>query len=333
MIQTKRKNALIIGCIVGGIALVSALLLLLFLPEKRPDPHALLAKTDVLSEQNLCLMAILEEEPTNEEALRSLLINYQKLGADPLTIHATMQAYGAQIELPTAEVQPESAGKIISRGGIATIKNDTSAYAVAQGADTTYYATDEGIYADYHGLQVQISGIKAEALHAAEGGIYFINRAQKAVEYLARDGHKIQRVSTIKARTFTFFNEKIWIVDEEGTLYCGDKTIKTPAPIHSLAATQDTLYAAGLSQEGNAAGILTISAEGQCETLLSSPAHGLFGGADGCLYYLNEQSCPMRYDPKTKEAAILAQKRAKAVTYEQGTVYYMNEKGKIKKIA
>ncbi len=312
--------------------MISAILLLLFLPEKRPDPHALLAKTDVLSEQNLCLMAILEENPKDEEALRSLLINYQKLGADPLTIQATMQACGAQIELPKVESQPESAGKVISRGGIAAIKNYKSAYAVAQGVDTTYYATEQGIYADYHGLQVQISGIKAEALHAAEGGVYFINRAQKAVEYLARDGHKIQPFSTIKARDFTFFNDQLWIVDEEGTLYCGDKAIKTPAPIRSLAATQDTLYAACLNEEGEAAGILTVSAEGRCETLLSSPAHGLFGGADGCLYYLNEQNCPMRYDPKTKEATILAQKRAKAVTYENGTVYYLNEKGKLKTI-
>ena len=121
-------------------------------------------------------------------------------------------------------------------------------------------------------------------------------------------------------------------MDEEGTLYCGDKTIKTPSPIQSLAATRDTLYAAYLGEDASAAGVLTISAEGQCETLLSSPAHGLFGGADGCLYYLNEQNCPMRYDPQTKEAAILAQKRARAVTYEEGRIYYLTEKGKLKTI-
>ncbi len=333
MVQTKRKNTIIISCIAGGIALITALLLLLFLPEKRPDPHALLAETDVLTEQNLCLMAILKEDPSDEEALRGLLINYKKLNADPLTVQATMQAYGAQIELPEVALEPEDAGKLLNRGGIAGMEKYNTAYTVAQGADTTYYATEQGIYADYRGLQVQISSVRAEALHATEGGVYFINRAQKAVEYLARDGHKIEVISSIKARDFTFFNDQLWIIDEKGALYCGDQPISTPAPLQSLAATQDTLYAACLGDDGSAAGILTVTAEGQSETLISSPAYGLFGGADGCLYYLNDQSCPMRYDPQTKEASILAQKRARAVAYEHGAVYYINEKGTIKKIA
>jgi hypothetical protein len=38
----------------------------------------------------------------------------------------------------------------------------------------------------------------------------------------------------------------------------------------------------------------------------------------------------MRYSPITKEAVFLSEKEAIAVTYENGTVYTLNEKGKIK---
>ena len=64
--------------------------------------------------------------------------------------------------------------------------------------------------------------------------------------------------------------------------------------------------------------------------VLTSPALSIFGGADGCLYYINEFSLPMRYSPITKEAVFLSEKEAIAVTYENGTVYTLNEKGKIK---
>ncbi len=332
MVNLKRKNCIILS-VCGGILLLGGLIaLLLLLPKKRPDPRALLQEAQNLSAQNLCLMAILEQEPEDIEAAEQLMENYRALGVDPLTLYATGQTYG----LPAGESrgdQAEEAGRILSAGGIAGRKDHKGAYAAARGADTIYYATNEGIYADYRGLKVKISGILAEGLTAAEGGIYFINTDQRKVQYLARDGHKIQTLSMIDAQSFAFFNEKLWIIGKDGALYCDGAAMETPAPLRMLAATADTLYASINDESGRAAGVLTVDREGRIQEALPSPAFTLFGGSDGCLYYINEHSYPMRYDPQAKEAAILAEKKAVAVTCEDGTVYYLNEKGKIKKIA
>lgn len=307
------------------------LALLLLLPPKGPDPHRLLEDAKLRSEQNLCLLAILEQEPENAKAAEQLLQNYLAQGADPLTVLATAQKFNCTpSEGETTD--PERPGAILQTAGLADRKDYKNAYAVAGGKDTIYYATHEGIYADYKGLRVKISGIRAENLIAAEGGVYFINSDQKKVQFLARDGHKILSISLIDAQSFAFFNENVWIVNTEGVLYCSGTAIETPAPIRRITATKERLYASYNDQGGRAAGILVFDKLGNCETVLTSPAFSLYGGEDGCLYYLNGQSYPMRYDPAQKKASILMEKKAMAVTYEEGTIYYLNEKGKIKTI-
>ena len=332
MVTIKRKNFIIFGSVAGLALIGAAIALLLLLSPKKPDPKALLETAATRSEQNLCLLAILEKEPEDQEAQRQLLENYRALGAEALSILALEQRYG--ITAPTAEeTAPEAPGKILNAAGLAGRTDYKDAYAVAQGAGTIYYATKEGVYADYQGLQVKISGILAEGLTAAEGGVYFINADQKKVQYLARDGHKIVTLSLIDAQSFAFFNENLWIAGTDGALYCSGTAIETPYPVRMLAATEDTLYASFNDESGRAAGVLTVDKDGNCETLLSSPAFTLFGGKDGCLYYINEHGHPMRYDPEQKQASILTEKKATAVSFEDGTVYYLNEKGKIKKIA
>ncbi len=313
--------------------MLGGLLAFLFLlPKKAPDPRILLENAATRSEQNLCLLAILEKDPEDPEAQARLLENYQVLGADPLTIAATAQKFGVTAP-ETKEINPEEPGKLISTAGIAKRKQYKDTYAVADGADTIYYATNEGIYADYQGLKVKISGIRAEGMTAAEGGIYFINTDQKKVQYLARDGHKIQTLSMIDAQNFAFFQGQLWIVGTDGTLYCGDTPMETSAPIRMLAATADTLYASFNDERSRAAGVLAFDTVGNSSALLSSPAFSLFGGSDGNLYYINEFGYPMCYNTETKKATILIEKKAVAVSYEEDTVYYLNEKGKIKKIA
>lgn len=331
MKKLNKKNLIILGSI-GGAVLIGAIVVLILLLRK-PNPAALLEQTQIPSEQNLCLMAILEKEPQNKEAQKQLLENYQKLGADPLTIEATRQKFG--YTEPPAEVtpSPEDAGAILNTGGIAKMSDYKGAYAVAKGNSTVYYATDQGIYADYQGLRVCIGSIRAEGLLAAEGGVYFINLHQKRVQYLARDGHKLLTLSDIEAQSFTFYKEKLWIASTDGTLYCEGEKIETPAPIRSLSAGGDRLFAACNDEQGNPAGAMVIDANGNCTYTLTSPAYSIFAGNDGCLYYLNKDSFPCRFDPAQKKSEILLQKSARAVTLEEGTIYYLNEKGQVKKIA
>ena len=99
-----------------------------------------------------------------------------------------------------------------------------------------------------------------------------------------------------------------------------------------IESTEQALYAA-YDRDGAAAGVFAIDAQGTITPLLPSPAFSIFGGDDGCLYYLNEQNYPMRYQPKTAEASILAKKAALAIGEQDGKVYIQTENGKIKKIA
>ena len=299
---------------------------------KAPDAKALLENADSLSKQNLCLQALIEQEPENAEYQQTLLANYAALGADRLTIYALEQQFGIQAETP-AQTAPEDAGAILNRGGIAGMSRYKGAYSVAQGSDTIYYATDEGIYADYYGLKQRIASVYASHLLATENGLYYLNEPQRKVQYIARDGHKIQTLSLLEAKSFAFFNDQLWIVDTDGQLYCDEQPIPTERKVRALAATPERLYASCNDEKGAAMGVLAIDNAGKQTMVISSPALAIFGGADGNLYYLNRASLPMRYDPIRKEAAILQEKAAVNVTYENGEIYILNEKGKIKKIA
>lgn len=324
-----KKNRILLWVLIGILAIALSAGAFFLLRPKSPDPQELLAQADSLTEQNLCLMAILEEEPDNRLYQEQVLSNYASLGADPLTIYALEQTYGIKapiIEQPT----PEQAGNLLHRGGIAGMKDYKGAYSVAQGADMTYYATDEGIYADYYGLKVKIASVQASNLISAENGLYFLNDMQHKVQYIAKDGHKIETISPLNAMSFAFFGEALWVVGTDYTLYRDEIKVELSHPIRAIEATPDTLYAACNDEQGGIAGVLAFNKEGSSSMVLTSPALSIFGGEDGCLYYINEFSLPMRYSPATKEAIFLSEKEAIAVTYENGTVYTLNEKGKIK---
>lgn len=303
----------------------------LWLRPKMPDAKKLLAQADSLSKQNLCLMALLEKEPENTTYQEQLLANYAALGADRLTIYALEQTYGIQAP-PAAQTTPEEAGARLNRGGLAGMVEYKDSYSVAQGADTTYYATADGIYADYCGLRQKIASIGASHLISTENGLYFLNDTQRKVQYIARDGHKIQTLSLLDAQSFAFFQDQLWIIDMKGQLYCNDQPIQTARKVRSLAATPQRLYASCNDETGAAMGVLAIDSAGTQTMVISSPALAIFGGADGNLYYLNRASLPMRYDPIAKEAIILQQKEAVSISFENGEIYILNKKRNIKKI-
>lgn len=330
MEHKRLKNWIWIGAAIALLAAIG-IGLFLWLSSQKPDAKALLEQAETLSAQNLCLQALLEEQPENTAYQQQLLDNYAVLDADPLTIYAMEQSFGlsAPADLPKAA---EQAGAVLNRGGIAGMRTYKDAYSVAQGSDTTYYATEEGIYADYQGLRRKIASIGASHLLAAENGLYYLNDIQRKVQYIARDGHKIETLSMQDAQSFALFNDALWIIDPQGQLYCNDQPIRTEQKVRALAATPDRLYAACNDEKGAAAGVLAIDKAGAQTTVLTSPARSIFGGADGCLYYINDFELPMRYDPISKEAVILQQKAAISVTYENDAIFVLNQKGKVKKI-
>lgn len=328
MMNSKRKKLRIfIGG--GALLLAGAIWLLCALLFREPDPAAVLDEAQTLTEQNLCLRAILEKEPQNQSAKEQLLANLAALEADPLTIAAAEQAYG--LKAPAQSPKPEPIGAITNAGGIARIKDCEGAYSAAEGNGTVYYATDQGIYAEYRGIRVRISAARADQLYATENGLYFLNLAQRRVQYVARDGHKVLTLSETDAQSFAFFEDSLWIATPAGALYCAGEPIKTPAPIRALTVANNALYAS-FEQEGKAGGILSLTKTGGT-ILFSSPAHSLSGGSDGNLYYLNNEGYPCKFDPIAKNATILAEKEARILCYEQDALYYMNTDGDIKKIA
>lgn len=331
MVMIKRKKQIFLWVLILALLIGVAAAAFVFLRPKRPDAKALLEEAESLSEQNLCLMALLEEEPENTAYQEQLLANYVALGADSLTIYALEQKYGIKAQ-PATRTAPEEAGGLLNRGGIAGMENYKDAYSVAQGADTTYYATADGIYADYCGLKQRIAAIGASHLIATENGLYYLNDIQRKVQYIARDGHKIETLSLIDAVSFAFFEDALWIIDTNNDLYCNGTKIQTDHKVRALAAASDTLYAACNDESGAAMGVLALDKAGASSMVLPSPALSIFGGEDGCLYYINEFGLPMRYRPATKEASFLSEKKAIAVTYENQAVYILNEKGKVKKI-
>lgn len=330
MTLQNRKNRIFLWALISALLIGAVATAFFLLRPKKPDAKALLAQADTLSKQNLCLMALLEQEPDNAAYQQQILANYTVLGADPLTIYTLEQTY--RMKAPSAtQTAPEEPGALLNRGGIAGMKKYKGAYSVAQGADTTYYATADGIYADYCGLKQRIAAIDASHLLAAENGLYYLNDIQRKVQYIAADGHKLQTVSPIEAISFAFFEGKLWIINTNYDLYCDGTKVQTPSKVRSLAATPELLYAACNDEIGAATGVLAIDKNGTSTIVLPSPALSIFGGADGCLYYINDFGLPMRYNPITKEAYFLDDKKAIAVTYEDQNVYILNEKGKVKK--
>lgn len=327
MLKTKLKIPILIG-LITVVLLLAGLLLWALLPKKQADPHALLSKAERLSEQNLCLLAILEQQPEDEESWRQLLTNYAILDADPLTLSATLKASGLALSLPKdVTPQKEEPGVTVGVGGMVQQGkrcDQLRAEELAFDGETYYLAREDGLYALYHGLEVKISPIRAERLVAAENGLYFINTTAKRAQYIARDGHRIETLSNVQAKDLLPHQDALWIVGADGNLYREETLFETDYQFEELCLLGDRLFAR------TAEGIAAITADG-AELLLPSPVTGLIAGED-CLYYLDENGYPCRFDPQKMEAAILKEKTALALSYDGGKLYYLTSKGKIKKI-
>lgn len=318
------KRPIIIGIITLA-ALLLALGLFLFLRPRKPDPEALFLKADRLTEQNLCLMALLEEHPEEEAHWRTLLTNYRLLGADPLTLQGTLDASGLDLTLPEVSPQKEPTRPLAEVGGIRRKGQVIKKYdcsAIASDGETLYLARPEGIYACWQGLERKIAPAKAERMIPGENGLYFLNATAKRVQYVARDGHRIETLSPIPAKDFAFLKEQLWIVGTDGTLYQGTEELQ--CNLQELCLMGDTLYAA--SEDG----IYRIE-NGTLTLLLPSPASALTAGKE-VLYYIDENGYPAQFDPTAMEAKILKEKTATALTFDQGKLYYLNLKGKIRSI-
>ena len=315
-----KKKLLIILPILGGIIIGGAVAAVLLWP-KAPDAEEIFAEADRLSEQNLCLRYRLQEDPSDEESRRQLLLNFAVLGADPLTILGTKGEY--DITLPEVEVQREEAGAVLGAGGIIDRGVKMTDYAdcgaVVTDGETVYYATGDGIYADYHGLKVKLVGARAERMMAAENGLYFLNATARRVQYLARDGHRIETVSPISALDFAFLEGKLWIAGRDGKVYCDGVAVESAA-MRELCVLDGVLY--GICEEG--------IAEVGGAVLLHSPAFGLVAG--DALYYIDRYGYPARLDPLLKESAILREEEVVAVGYSEGKAYYLNQKRKVGRV-
>lgn len=328
MTKLKLKTIIIILCCLAALGLAVALLLLFLLPKKAADPYSLLSKADTLTKQNLCLTAILQKNPDDEESRQQLLINYQKLGADLLTIEGTKN--GLDIELPSnVSVQPEEPGKLCGTGGIiqkgVRFTDYKNANALATDGETIYLATQTGIIADYHGLQALLTPAKAERMIAAENGLYYLNATARRVQYIARDGHKTKTLAEIAAADFAYLDGVLWIAGTDGSLYKDGIAVETPAPVAELCVANGVLFGAGSE------GLLKL--EEEVTVVLPSPVCGIVGGDSGEIYYINKNGYPAKFDPALNEAVILKEKPAFAIGYNNGHAYYLNEKLKIKKIA
>ena len=325
MVISKTKKLILISIIGAFSVIVATVLTLLLLPQK-PGPRKLLSKADSLTEQNLCLMAILEQDPQEEESWRQLLINYLILEADPLTVEATKQAaeaaVGHTITLPdTVNTQPEKPGSVIGTGGIihagCKVTDYRNSNSLATDGETVYLATNNGIEVDYQGLRLPLTSAKAERMIATENGLYYLNATADRVQYIARDGHCTETVSELEAADFAFYKEALWIVDING------KAIQSDYSITELCVAKGTLY--GACEEG------LVQIGKSVKPVLSSPVWGITGGENGCIYYIDTNGFPAEFDPTLKEAVILKEKTALGMGISEGKVYYLNSKLKIKK--
>lgn len=324
------KKPVLIGIIIG-VAVMGVLAAILLWPRKA-DPRKLLQKADTLSEQDLCLTALLEKEPANEELWRQLLANYSILGADPLTLEATAQAaeeaVGHAIEAAEeVTVQPEEPGSILGTGGIIQggirLTDHKNAEALATDGETVYLSKEEGVYAYYHGLELQLTAARAERMIAAENGLYYLNATARRVQYIARDGHRSETVSSLQAEDFAFLEGVLWIAGSDGVLYRDEAPVETPLAPKELCVADGVLYAAG---DG---GLMRIG--GTAETVLPSPVRSITGGTDGCVYYVDQNGYPAKFDPLATEAVILKEKTALAMGFSEGKAWYLSQNRKIKK--
>ena len=157
---------------------------------------------------------------------------------------------------------------------------------------------------------------------AGDNGLFFLNATAKRVQYIARDGHRIETLSPVPAKDFAFLKEQLWIVGTDGKLYQG--TEETDCDLQEVCLLGDTLY--GTSEDG----IYRIE-NGTLTLLLPSKASALTAGNE-LLYYIDENGYPAQFDPTAMEAKILKERSATALGYDHGKLYYLNPKGKIKKI-
>lgn len=320
-----RKKPMIIGII--GAAFTIGIFLFLVLIKPTPDPYKLLAQAEGRIAQNLCRMAVLEENPADEAVRRDLLISFRQY-ADPLTFHAAAQkaeaVLGHPITLPEgAESRPQaspalSESSTIAQGGV-TLKDFPQADGLAASGAITYLSAEDGIYAHYKGLSVKISPRPADHMMPAEEGVYFLDAAERIVKYLAGDGSFITALSFIEAKDYGFLNGVLYILGTDGRIYTREEPIAEG--FTELCVLGDTLYAAKDS------GLYRLAE--QAEQITASPLSHLTAGEDGALYYLNDQNYPCRL--KNGEASILKEKEAAAIGQTNGRVYYLDPKGKIRK--
>jgi hypothetical protein len=250
------------------------------------------------------------------------LENYLILGADPLTVEATRQAAG--LPLPTVtERRPEEAGALCGTGGIlhgdAKMTDYPLCGGVASDGTTVYYCTDEGIFADYRGVQVKLTPARADRMIAAENGLYYLNTLMRRVQYIARDGHVTRTLSPMEAFDFAFHEGSLWLAGRDGVLYRDGVPQESPA-LRELYAGEAGLF--GLCEEGlwqEGVGMITPSA-----------SHGLT--VTDKVYYLEENGYPVIMAPLEREARLLKKTPAVALGVRDGKVYVLNNKKRIKPI-
>ncbi len=316
---------MIIGIIGATLAIGIFLLLLLWKPT--PDPYKLLGQAEGRIAQNICRMVILEEHPEDETVRRELLMSFQQY-ADPLTFYAAQQhaeaILGHPITLPEGvstapQISPALAeSSPIAQGGV-TLKNFPQADGLAAGGEITYLSTKAGIYAYYKGISVKISPRPANHMMSAEEGVYFLDATEQIVKYLAGDGTYITALSSIKAKDYGFLNSVLYILGTDGRIYADGLPIAEG--FREICISGDTLYAAKDS------GLYRLAE--QAEQITASSLSHLTAGEDGALYFLNNQNYPCRL--KGQEATILKEKYASAIGQTNGSVYYLDPKGKIRK--
>ncbi len=301
--------------------------------KKEPNPYALLPKAEGRIAQNLCRLAILEEDPLNEEVQRALLMEYQQ-HADPLTLHSALQkaeeALGHPIILPEGLASAPSPSKPLAEGGdIAQkgvcLKKFKTAESLASDGTITYLSYENGIYAHYKGLKIKIFHGKVQHMLAAEEGLYFISLPERRVQYLAGDGSSITTLSTKEAADFAYWEDTLYLLDGEGRLWQED-TQKDAPLLTELCTLGDTLYGCGKE------GLYRIQKDAPAEQITPSSLSNLTAGEDGKLYYLNEYGYPCLYDPATKTAQILKEKEGISIGQTLKKVYYLDPKGKIRTI-
>lgn len=316
-----------IGIIVGLLLLLGAGLFFLLSP-KKPDAKTILAETERYDLQNLCLLALLEKDPENADHWQRLLDQYQALGADPLTVYSTREEAKKQTGLdlsPTPEAGIFTPGAPLrgsAENGIAPAGKalPKGFYAGAyDGSAVTYLAAEDGLYAEYRGIRVRLTPVRADRLLPAENGLYYINTTQHRLQFMATDGGNIQTLSTVDAVDFAYLGEDLYLLDTAGALFRNGEALELPARGKRLAVWEDRLY---ISLES---GIWDLADQ---KMIYNQTAVQLVAGEDG-LYFLNEEGFPCRWDGA--EATVLKKKQVLTPEPQGNKLFYRNTKNSIKK--